>query len=229
MNKKAGFSLVEVLAALLVTMLLILALTPLVNQMLATWARGSDAARFVEFRVRGVGILRDDLRHAIIWTGFGRTDKLLVFRGNETSISFPAVSEHGQGLDRLEMISIEVANTVDGHGLIRRRAPVVGSTYTAFSDPVVLFSGPYKYFLRYYSLDGQEKFVWNDPLGPPARVVLNIVDSRGRIAGVPIQILASVSAACLVSANLPGCTVLPSPANEDANPLLKSFMTSLGR
>jgi hypothetical protein len=171
------------------------------------------------------------LQHAIIWTGFGRADKLLSFRGNETSMSFPAVSEHGQGVYRLEMISIEVANTADGHALVRRRAPVVGSTYTAFTDPVVLFSGPYKYFLRYYSRDGLEKSVWVDPLSPPARVALNISDSRGHITGVPIElpILASVSTACLLNANLPGCAGLPNPVNDDADPLLKSFTTSLGR
>ena len=39
-NAEAGFSLIEVLAALLVTMLLVLTLSPFVSQMLATWARG---------------------------------------------------------------------------------------------------------------------------------------------------------------------------------------------
>jgi hypothetical protein len=228
-NKTAGFSLLEVLASLLVTMLLIMGLTPLVGQMLATWARGSEVAGLVEFKIRGVGILRDDLRHTIVWTGFGKTDKLLVFRGNETSMSFPAISQHGQGPTQLEMISIAVAHTFDGHALIRRRAPVVGTTYTAFSDPVVLFSGPYKYFLRYYSRDGQEKSEWIDSLSPPARIVLNITDSRGHVAGIPVQIpiIASASSACLLSANLPGCPGLPSPP--DDNPVLKSFIAALGR
>ena len=51
-SPEAGFSLIEVLAALVVTTLLVLALTPLVGQMLATWSRGSEASRAVELESR---------------------------------------------------------------------------------------------------------------------------------------------------------------------------------
>jgi hypothetical protein len=223
MNRNAGFSLLEVLAALVVTMLLIVALTPLVSQMLATWNHGSEVADTVEFRVRGLGVLRGDLRHAIVWTGFGRTDNMLVFRGNETSMTFPAVSGLGEGREGLEMISIEVASSANGRALIRRRAPVIGTTYTAFAYPVVLFSGPYKYLLKYYSREGEEKPVWVDPLSFPARVVLNIFDGRGRLSSVPIEIpiLATISPACLVSASLPGCPAFPKREEDDE--LQKTF------
>jgi len=229
MNRKAGFSLVEVLAALLVTTLLFLALTPLVSQMLATWARGGEIASIVEFRVRGLGILHDDLRHAIVWTGFGRTDNLLVFRGNETSMSFPVASGLGQGRYGVEMLSIEVASRRDGRALIRRRAPMIGSTYGAFTDPVVLFSGPYEFLFKYRSHDGVEKAVWEDPQSSPARVVLNITDGAGRRSSLRIEIpiLASISAACLINSNLPGCAAIPPPM-EDSD-LIKSYMTQLGR
>jgi Prokaryotic N-terminal methylation motif len=221
MNRNAGFSLLEVLAALVVTTLLILALTPLVSFMLTTWVRGGDVAGIVELRVRGVGVLRDDLRHAIIWAGFGRTENLPAFRGNETSMSFPAVSGLGEGQAGIEMLSIGVASSADGRSLIRRRAPIVGTTYTAFADPVVLFSGPFKYFLRYYSSDGSETSDWHDPLSLPSRVVLNIVDGRGRTSSVAITmpILTSISAACLASGHLPGCPVLSKPKEEDGDPL----------
>ena len=63
---KAGFSLIEVLATLLVTMLLVLTLTPFVSQMLRTWARGGEVANLVELKTRGLGRLREDLRHALV-------------------------------------------------------------------------------------------------------------------------------------------------------------------
>jgi hypothetical protein len=233
MNRNAGFSLLEVLAALVVTTLLILALTPLVSVMLTTWVRGSDVAGIVELRVRGVGVLRDDLRHAIIWAGFGRTENLPAFRGNETSMSFPAVSGLAEGQDGIEMISIDVASSTDGRALIRRRAPVIGTTYAAFTDPIVLFSGPFKYFLGYYSSDGSEQSEWHDPLSLPSRVVLNIVDGRGRSSSVAVTlpVLTSISAACLASAHLPGCPVLskPEPPKEEEGDLLNAFGKQLSQ
>jgi prepilin-type N-terminal cleavage/methylation domain-containing protein len=233
MNRNAGFSLLEVLAALVVTALLIMALTPLVGVMLTTWVRGSDVAGIVELRVRGVGVLRDDLRHAVIWAGFGRTENLPAFRGNETSMSFPAVSGLGEGQDGIEMISIDVASSTDGRSLIRRRAPVIGTTYAAFSDPVVLFSGPFKYFLRYYSIDGTETSEWHDPLSFPSRVVLNIVDGRGRSSGVAVTlpVLASISAACLAGGQLPGCPMMSKPQspNGQDDDLLNAFGRQLSQ
>src|SRR5262245_16973422 len=156
----AGFSLIEVLAALVVTMLLVVALTPFAGQMLATWARGSEAARVVELMTRGVGVLRNDLRHAILWTGYGQTENLILFRGNEVSLSFPAATGLGPGRNGLEMISVTVDASHDGLALVRRRAPLIGSTYGPFTDPVVLFSGPFRYAFRYYSRQGHQLTGW---------------------------------------------------------------------
>jgi Prokaryotic N-terminal methylation motif len=216
-SKTAGFSLLEVMAALVVTTLLIMALTPLVTQMLATWSRGSNVAWMVEFRVNGLGVLRDDLRHAIVWTGFGRFDNLLVFRGNETSMSFPAISGVGPNSDGLHMVSIDVTNSADGQAIIRRRAPIIGTTYAAFGDPVVLFSGPNRYFFSYYSRDGDQKPIWTDPINYPARIALNILDRRGRVSSVSIEIpiMASISAACVDNASLPGCPEILKPPEDD--------------
>jgi hypothetical protein len=211
---KAGFSLLEVLASLVVTSLLVIALTPLVTQMLATWLRGSEVVSMVESQLRGLGVLRDDLTYAIVWRGFGRTEDSLAFSGNETSMSFPAASGLSGGRDGLEMISIDVTNSADGRALIRRRAAVVGTTRTAFADSIVLLSGPYRYFLRYCSQDGGEVAVWTDPYSLPARVVLNIVDERNRSSAYSIQlpVFASISSACLANANLPDCPIQPPPS-----------------
>ena len=220
---RAGFSLLEVIASLVITTLLIVALTPLVNQMLATWSRGSEIVSMVELQRRGLGVLRDDLTYAVAWRGFGRTDEYLAFRGNETSMSFPAVSGLGHGRDGLEMISIEVTNSAGGRALIRRRAAIIGSTRTAFADPVVIYSGPYKYFFRYYSQDGDEKAVWADPYSLPARVVLNIVNERDRYAvlSIPLPLVTSISSACFVTANLPSCPIRPQQSQVD--PMLNAM------
>jgi hypothetical protein len=215
-DARAGFSLIEVLGALIVTMLLVIALTPFTGQMLATWARGSEAARLVELMTRGVGVLRNDLRQAIVWTGHGQTESLLLFRGNEASLSFPAATGLGPGRNGLEMISITVDVSHDGLALVRRRAPLIGSSHGGFTDPVVLFSGPFKYAFRYYSRKEQQSAVWASVEELPARVELTIVGGSGPIFSAPLElpVLASLSAACLLGSNLPGCPSSPSQEDE---------------
>jgi type II secretory pathway component PulJ len=221
-SAKAGFSLVEVLAALVITILLVLSFTPFVGQMLATWSRGTEAARLVELKMRGIGRLRGDLRHAIAWTGFGQTEKLAAFRGTESSISFPVATGLSAGRHGLEMLSITVDTAVDGRALVRRRAAFIGSTYASFQNPVVLFSGPFRYVFRYYARDGRESPVWDNPLELPARIKLTIADQRGAVFSAPIELptFASLSAGCLASPNLPGCPVQP---KEDENAWMKQF------
>jgi len=216
LGREAGFSLLEVLASLVVTTLLIIALLPLVTQMLATWFRGTEVAGTVEMRLRGLGVLRDDLTYAIVWRGFGPSENFLAFRGNETSMSFPAASGLSGGRDGLEMISVDVTNSADGRALVRRRAAVVGTTRSAYADPVVLFSGAYRYFFRYYSQDGDEVAVWADPYNLPARVVLNIADDRNRsVYSIQLPLVASISSACLANMRLPNCPIQPPPEADD--------------
>jgi hypothetical protein len=219
-NAESGFSLIEVLGALLVTMLLVLTLSPFVSQMLATWARGGEVAGIVEFQTRGLGRLRDDLRHALVWTGYGQIQDLAGFQGDEASMSFPAVTGLGPGRLGIEYVSFTVAPSVDGRALVRRRAPVIGSTYGAFTDPVVLISGPFRYVLKYYSRDGEEMPSWNkNRFDLPEHIGLSIVDHNGSpLFGVPIAIstFSSSSAGCFASGNLQGCsTTEKTPTYDD--------------
>lgn len=207
------------LAALLVTMLLVLTLTPFVSQMLATWARGGEVANLVELKTRGLGRLREDLRHAIVLVGYGRVGDLAAFEGDETSMSFPVVAGFGPNGGGVEYLSFRVANSINGRALVRRRAPVIGSTYGNFADPVVLVSGPFRYVFRYYSRAGEEMPVWTKgQLDLPARIELHIADRSGRLLlGLPIAIptFASLSAGCLAGGALQGCPANATPAIDD--------------
>jgi len=211
----AGFSLIEVLAALLVTMLLVLTFTPFVGQMLATWTRGGEAADLVEIESRGVGRLRTDLRHAIVWAGYGQLQYLPAFRGDETSMSFPAVVGLQSGEAGIEYLSFTVASSINGRALVRRRAPVIGSSYGGFVDPVVLVSGPYRYLFKYYSREGKQMPAWSKGrFGLPARVELDIADRNARLLvqmPITIPIFASLSAGCFAVSGLQGCPVTAPP------------------
>jgi type II secretory pathway component PulJ len=227
----AGFSLVEVLAALVVTLLLVVALVPFASHMLATWARGTETTRLVELVTRGVGLLRSDLRHAVVWAGYGQAENLLLFRGNEASMSFPAATGLGPGRNGLEMISVTVDASADGRALVRRRAPLVGSTYASFRDPVVLFSGPFRYVFRYFPRQGPGVPVWTSFNELPARVELTIADERGPIFAAPLElpVFASISAACLAGGNLPGCPSSALEENQDESWMKEHGLTGEGK
>jgi hypothetical protein len=203
-------------------LLLVLAFVPFAGQMLASWARGSEVARLVDLKTRGLGRFREDLRHAIVWTGFGEREKLAAFRGGATSMSFPVVTGHGSGRSGLEMVSITVDSSVDGRALVRRRAAFIGTTYAGFLDPAVLFSGPFRYVFTYYARDGRELPVWENQNDLPVRIKLTIADHRGVMFSAPIEIptFATLSAACVASANVPGCPVQP---KEDPNEWMKQY------
>jgi hypothetical protein len=221
---KAGFSLLEVLAALVITMLLVLALTPFAGQMLTTWARGTEAARLADIMTRGVGVLRNDLRHALLWTGPGERENPSRFRGDEVSLSFLAATGLGHGRDGLQMISIAVDASQDGRALVRRSAPLIGDGPGAFADPVTLFSGPFSYRFRYTSRKGQDLPAWTDPHELPARVELSIVGRNGPLLRAPLEfpVFASVSAACFANNKQPGCPN-SQPTEEDVSQWMTSF------
>src|SRR5262249_11224542 len=126
-------------------------------------------------------------------------------------MSFAAATGLGPGGSGLEMLSVTVDTSSDGRALVRRRAPMVGTTFGSFQDPVVLLSGPFRYVFRYLTRDGRELPVWDNRIELPARIKLTIADARGAILSAPIELptFASLSAGCLVSANLPGCPVQP--------------------
>jgi hypothetical protein len=223
-DTEAGFSLIEVLAALIVTMLLVLALTPFTGQMLATWARGSEAAGAVEVMTRGLGVLRNDLRRAVVSAGRGVAENAARFRGDERSLTFATVTSLGPGREGVRMVSITIDPSGDGQALVRRGAAPAGDGYGPFTDPVMLLSGPYSYRFRYVSRKGQPSPAWTDPHAPPARIVLEIAGRNGPVFQAPLEfaVLASLSAACLANRKLPGCPNAQ-PDEQDIRQWAKGF------
>jgi hypothetical protein len=208
-------------------MLTVVALAPFVGQMLATGQRGIEAADTVEIQTRGLHQLRKDLRHSIVLTGYGKIEDLASFQGDETSVVFPVVTS----TNGIEYLSLTVQNTANGQGLVRRRAPVIASSYGSFTDPVVLISGPYRYVFRYYTRGGQALPAWaKDRLDSPRRVELSILNRGGDLLfRVPIVIptFASMSAGCFGSRSLLGCPATTNdPADEEA---LKAYGISTSK
>jgi prepilin-type N-terminal cleavage/methylation domain-containing protein len=203
-SRNAGFSLVEVMAALVVTCLLMMGLTPFVNQLLLTWARAGTIGVIVDMTSRGIGQLRKDLRHAV---PLAARPGVIAFRGDELHFEFPAATGLGAGRGGVEMIAIS-AEQVEGKelALVRRRSGHVTTESGAeFKDPVVLFSGNLQYIFRYIAQDGTRQSTWSDRPDLPVRIEVTILDGRDPVVpALELPLYADMSVACLIP-GAPGC------------------------
>lgn len=217
-SRNAGFSLIEVMAALVVTSLLMMALTPFVNQLLSTWARGSLVSVIVDMTSRGIGQLRKDLRHAV---PLSARPGVTAFRGDELHFEFPAATGLGTGRGGVEMIAIS-AEQLDGkeQAIVRRRSGLVSTESGAkFKDRVVLFSGNFQYMFRYIAQDGTRESTWSNRPDPPVRIEINILDGRDPVVpALELPLFAEMSIACLLQPGKPGCPRAALPAMQGQAP-----------
>jgi prepilin-type N-terminal cleavage/methylation domain-containing protein len=218
-SRNAGFSLIEVMAALVVTCLLMLGLTPFVNQLLSTWARGSTIGVVVDMTSRGIGQLRKDLRHAV---PLADRPGVVAFRGDELHFEFPAATGLGTGRGGVEMISISTEQ-LEGRelALVRRRSGHVPTESGAeFKDQVVLFSGNLQYIFRYIAEDGTRQSTWSDRPDLPVRIEVNILEGRDPVLPVlELPLYADMSVACLLQPGAPGCPRTPPEAAKQGQAL----------
>jgi len=208
-SRNAGFSLIEVMAALVVTCLLMMALAPFVNQLLSTWARGSLIGAIVDMTSRGIGQLRKDLRHAV---PLAARPGVVAFRGDELHFEFPAATGLGTGRGGVEMIAIS-AEQLGGKemGIVRRRSGHITTESGAeFKDPVVLFSGNFQYIFRYVTQDGTRQSTWSDRPDLPVRIEVNILDGRDLVLpALKLPLYADMSVVCLLQPGAVGCPRTP--------------------
>jgi prepilin-type N-terminal cleavage/methylation domain-containing protein len=213
-SSNAGFSLVEVMAALVVTCLLIMGLTPFVSQLLSTWARGSTTGVIVDMTSRGIGQLRKDLRHAV---PLAARPGVVAFRGDEIHFEFAAATGLGAGRDGVEIIAIS-AEQLEGKepAIVRRRSgPFTTDSSADFKDPVVLFSGKFQYMFRYITQDGTRQSTWTDRSDLPARIEVEILDGRDPVLpALELPLYADMSVACLLQPGARDCPAVSETAKQ---------------
>jgi hypothetical protein len=206
------------MAALVVTCLLMMALTPFVNQLLSTWARGSQIGAIVDMTSRGIEQLRKDLRYAVPLTA---RPGVTAFRGDELHFEFPAATGLGTGRGGVEMIAIS-AERLDGKekAIVRRRSGHVSTETGAESkDRVVLFSGNFRYMFRYIAQDGTRQSTWSNRPDLPVRIEVDILDGSDPVVPVlELPLYADMSIECLLQPGKPGCPRASLPAMQGRAP-----------
>jgi len=186
-----GFSLIEALAALALTGLVLSALATITAQWLPNWNRGFD--RIQQSELVGISMRRiaADLAAAEYVPPNRDQDKPL-FDGSASSVTFVRTAlgpNVGVGLD-----VVRIGETTDRGNLVTVRSRAAfgplppglsPSEQINVSDPVVLLRSPFRLSFAYAGPDRVFRDTWHDADKLPAAIMLTVRDvASGRILSV---------------------------------------------
>jgi general secretion pathway protein J len=186
-----GFTLIEALAALALTGLVLSALATITAQWLPNWNRGFD--RIQQSEMVGISMRRiaADLA-AAEYVPPNRDQEKPLFDGSALSVTFVRTAlgpNVGVGLD-----VVRIGETTDQGRLVTVRSRAAfgplspglsPSEQTNFSDPVVLLRPPFRLSFAYAGPDRVFRDTWHDADKLPAAIMLTVRGgASGRILSV---------------------------------------------
>jgi general secretion pathway protein J len=186
-----GFTLIEALAALALTGLVLSALATITAQWLPSWNRGFD--RIQQSELIGISMRRiaADLA-AAEYVPPNRDQEKPLFDGSALSVTFVRTAlgpNAGVGLD-----VVRIGETTDQGRLVTVRSRAAFGPLppglspleqTTFSDPVVLLRPPFRLSFAYAGPDRVFRDAWQDADKLPAAIMLTVRDAAsGRILSV---------------------------------------------
>jgi hypothetical protein len=197
-DPRAGFALIEMLAALAIAVAVLALLAQFTAQTLRNWSRGESTIATMEMLTSGLGRLRADLAQALPMRPPGTDSESIIFSGEPNRLLF--VSTGSAAGDRgLALISVTVQEDQDGIAVIRERGSVA-TAGTLLRDPVILLRGRMRVQFSYRGPDGQPTATWTGQPQLPKAVAVDIFDLSGAsVFPVPfvIPLPTNLLAACL--------------------------------
>ena len=183
----AGFTLIEVLAALVVTGVFVAVVLPYAGRLATHWWAGETAVEAADQWMQAVNRMGDDLSQAVPY-GLG-ADGLggAAFRAGPDGIAFvrPGLGDAGG----LETVAYEVRSGRDGATLVRRsrRFDPDGFAGGIGGAPSTLIAGPFRLRLVVVASDGSRRRDWSSADGMPVAVELSAnAEPPGRRAMLPV-------------------------------------------
>src|ERR1700736_2884741 len=179
---EAGFTLIEALAALALTGLVLSALANITSQWLPNWNRGMDRVQRSESLALALQRIAADLA-AAEYVPANRAQRQPLFDGSELSVMFVRTAFGPNARPGLEVVRI--GDTTDRHPLVmvRSRAPFAPLQQAAwlseqlqFGDPVVLLRAPFRLSFSYAGRDRVWKSSWHEARLPVA-IMLTVRDA----------------------------------------------------
>ena len=215
-NPRAGFTLLETLAALAIAAAAFAVIVDFSMRTLRNWHRGDQAIAAMEMITRGIGRLQADLAVALPMSVPGGDGAAVLFKGDANSVVFAAATGFGTGHRGVELISVSAFVDGEDIALIRNRGPVA-NPQPELRDPVVLMKGRMRVRFSYRDQNGKTAPTWIEQPDLPAAVAIEIFGAQGNpILPVPalIRLPQNFSVECLnPPGNMPNIQVRC--ANED--------------
>ena len=189
---RAGFTLVEVLAALVVTAGFVAVVLPFAGRLATRWWVGEARVEAADGWMQGVARLSDDLSQAV---------PIMVRQGDKAVASFDAGPDFvqfvrpalGSAALGLETVRFEVRSSAAGSALVRRAARFRPGDPSAPGSPTTILEGPYRFRFRAYGEDLVPRATWDDEAEMPAGVELTVV-ARGGATAPPGPVLLPIVA-----------------------------------
>jgi hypothetical protein len=231
-KSRAGFTLIEALAALAITATIILSTGGLLYQNIFFFDRGTRIVDQSEQLALAVDALTRDLGAARFVVQKHANVARAAFTGTPDSADGPAkilfITSGGKeaGSQGEEVVSITVEQGDEFTQLVRRRAPWLGPRVhledAQPSDPVILLKGKFSISFRFSELTKEGKIVWHDSwtgeTGLPHAIRLNVRNEEGAdlLVGAEFPVHADASAAC--AAGETDCLSLAAKTDQGAKP-----------
>ncbi|MBT9289626.1 PulJ/GspJ family protein [Prosthecodimorpha staleyi] len=179
---RAGFSLVEVLAAVVLTVGLIVAAMPFLTGVLGRWMTGQRSLEDADLWMRASLRLSEDTARAIPLVTGDPKSPTVAYRGDDRQIRFVRPSLSSNAASRFETVTITLERTDDGEAVIRRTSPWTPAGFDApggGGTATTILSGPYRFRFVQVSGSGDRSADWSNPQEMP-RLVELVVEPTGR-------------------------------------------------
>ena len=171
-DRRAGFLLLEVLAALVVTIAFVGVVLPFAGRIVTHWWSGQTAVEGADAWMQAVARLGDDLAEAEPLSIPGADG--LAFRAGPRRVVFvrPKLGDPAAGL---ETVTEAIVTTAAGEALTRRAAPFDPDTFA--SEPreggaTTLIEGAFRLRFASVGADGVPRDSWGDAKALPLRLEL---------------------------------------------------------
>lgn len=190
-DPRAGFTLIEVLAALVITTAFVAVVLPYAGRLATHWWVGETTVEAADGWMQAIARMSDDLAEAVpLEVGQGEP-RMLAFRGGADVIRFVRPALGGNGSRDLEVVSYAVRSTAAGQALVRqsRRLDAGGfDADPAGSATVALIEGPFRFRLVTLDRDGTRRRGWDAPDRMPTAVELSVAATgRQPVPAAPIS------------------------------------------
>jgi general secretion pathway protein J len=195
---EAGFTLIEMLIAVMMMVFILVALATVTAQWLPNWNHGMARVERDERLAFALNRMVEDLAVAE-FVPANTTVKTPYFDGSELGVSFVRTAIGPSSQPGLEIVRFQEVADAGGPALVRTRAPFVpmdANAQVRLADPVVLIRSPYRVTFAYAGSDDTWQPSWRNAVELPKRVRIIVRD------GVTQQRLA-VSTAALVHIDTP--------------------------